>query len=170
MSSLAATVFAWYVIPRHTIPHSKLPNRIRRLDLPGIALYVYNNWTIQLRPVRMLVSILLLNISLTFGASYGWSHASFFAPLIISAILFPVFFFWESRVPVEYALIPPSIWKIPNFSVLIVYSLFLLGWWGTNFLPYVQLFNQVHGEGLILASVRVVPEGIIAGIVSVIMV
>jgi hypothetical protein len=124
----------------------------------------------MLTRVSMLGSVLLLVVALTSGAAYGWSHASFIAPIIISAILFPLFFVWEARIPTEYALVPPAVWKIPNFGVLILFALYILGWWGTNFLPFIELFNQVHDENLILAAVRTLPEGISAGVVSVVIV
>jgi hypothetical protein len=117
----------------------------------------------------MLTSILLLIIALTFGAAYGWSKPSFIAPLVISVVLFPLFFVWESRIPQEFALVPTAVWRIPNFPLLIIFALIIYGWWGVNFIPYVQLFNEVHGESLIVAAVRTLPEGIIAGLVSTIL-
>jgi hypothetical protein len=44
------------------------------------------------------------------------------------------------------------------------------GYWSANFLPFIELFHQVHGEKTILAAVRTLPEGLSAGIVSVVLV
>jgi hypothetical protein len=114
----------------------------------------------------MLCAQLLLIMGLTFGATYGWTKASFLAPFIIGALLYPVFFWWESRLPEIDALLPPSIWRIPNVTVLVVFALITLGWWGVNFMPFLELFHQVHGESMLLSAVRTLPEGIAAAIFS----
>lgn len=85
----------------------------------------------------MLSSILLIIVGLTMGASYGWTSPSFLAPLIIGLLLFPLFFWWESRLPEDVALLPSSIWKIPNMITLIVFALIILGWWAVNFIPFI---------------------------------
>jgi hypothetical protein len=43
--------------------------------------------------------------------------------LVIGLALFPIFFWWESRVDQRIALIPSSIWFIRNVTILIVVSL-----------------------------------------------
>jgi hypothetical protein len=112
----------------------------------------------------------LLILGLTLGASYGWATASFLAPFLLSVVLFPFFFWWETRVPEAHALLPPAIWRLPNVTVLVAFALLSLGWWSSNFVPFIELFHQVHGEKTILAAVRTLPEGVSAGIVSVILV
>jgi hypothetical protein len=76
----------------------------------------------------MLAAIILLILGLTLGASYGFKKAGFLAPFLISMVLFPFFFFWEARLPEGYALLPPSTWFIPNFTILIVFALYIYGW------------------------------------------
>ncbi|WRT64550.1 uncharacterized protein IL334_001482 [Kwoniella shivajii] len=126
--------------------------------------------TKRLDPVgisTLLSSIILLILGLTLGASYGWTCAGFLAPLILGALLLPIFFWWESTLPDEYAILPSSVWRIPNVAVLVVFALITLGWWAVNFIPFIELYHKVHGERMIIAAVRTLPEGIIAGIVSV---
>ena len=81
-----------------------------------------------------------------------------------------MFFFRESKIEFENALIPSSLWRLPNVTVLVVLSLISLGWWSVMFLPLVEMFHFVHGESFVLAAARTLPIGISAGIISVILV
>lgn len=114
----------------------------------------------------MFLSILLLIISLTFGASYGWRTPQFLVPFLLFIILFPIFFIWESQQPDLQAVLPKSTWSIPNFTVFIVFALYILPWWVLSFLPFTETFLQVHKESPIIVAVRQLPQGISAGIVG----
>jgi hypothetical protein len=116
----------------------------------------------------MFLAVLLLIIGLTFGSTYGWTSPAFLAPFIISFVLFPLFFVWEGRIPEVQALVPPAIWRIPNVTVLLAFSLVTFGWWMCNFLVFIEMFNQVYNEHMLLAAVRTLPEGVAAAIISVI--
>lgn len=78
---------------------------------------------------RILGAIILLILGLTLGAAYGWKTAKFLVPFLLSFVLFAFFFTWEARLPDEYALLPAKTWKIPNFTALIVFALFIYGWY-----------------------------------------
>lgn len=119
---------------------------------------------------RILIAVILLILGLTLGASYGWKKPAFLVPFILCICLFPFFFWWESRLPEKEALIPSSIWAIPNITVLLAFALITYGWWTVNFIPFIELFHTVHGEPMIVAAIRTLPEGIIAAIVSVVLV
>lgn len=67
-------------------------------------------------------------------------------------------------------MIPPSLWRLPNFTVLMVFSLVTVTWWGTNFIVFIEQFHLAYGETVILSAIRTIPEGVIALIVSVILV
>ena len=75
----------------------------------------------------MLTSIALFIIGLTFGASYGWSSASFIVPLVLAALSFPGFFFWEAKISEDHAILPPATWQIPNLACLTILGLFTYG-------------------------------------------
>lgn len=117
----------------------------------------------------MLTAILLLILGLTLGASYGFGTPHFIVPVILFAILFPCFFLWERRLDDDHAILPPSLWRVPNFTMFLVFALYPLGWWGSNFIPFIELFNQVNNESMIVAAVRTLPEGIAAASVSVVL-
>jgi hypothetical protein len=72
----------------------------------------------------------------------GWSKAEVLAPLIISVALMVVFFWWQTRLEEDHALIPPAMWFIPNFAVLIAIGF-------ANFIfftgPLVLLANYFQG-------------------------
>ncbi|KAL7422343.1 hypothetical protein Q5752_002989 [Cryptotrichosporon argae] len=120
----------------------------KRLDLVGSFL--------------MLASIIMLILGLTLGASYGFKTAKFLVPFLLAWPLFVSFFIWEMRLPEGYALIPPSTWRIPNFTLLIVFALGVYPWWAVNQLPLVERFEALFGETPIIAAVRMLPEGMAA--------
>lgn len=117
----------------------------------------------------MLSAVLLLILALTFGASYGWDKASFIAPIVLSAMLFPAFFWYESRLPETSALLPVKLWKVPNFGVFMALGLIVYGWWSINFAPFVDTWFTLAREPGIIVALRLLPQGIAAAAISVIM-
>ncbi|EKD01764.1 hypothetical protein A1Q2_03827 [Trichosporon asahii var. asahii CBS 8904] len=94
-------------------------------------------------------------------------RAPFLVPFLLSWALFPAFFIWEAKIPQCRALLPAKTWKIPNFAVLIVFALQIYAWWGVNFLALVDTFTKVRGEPAIIAAVRLLPQGVLAFVVSI---
>ena len=107
----------------------------------------------------ILAGILLFILSLTMGASYSWSDPKFIAPLVISVILVPCFFIWESRIPARDALIPPVTWKAQNFTLWIVLSMFAYAWWTCNQIPIIEVYINEQGDSPIVAACRLIPSG-----------
>ena len=150
---LPVAVGSLFWIPKPSGGLAHVDNKVKRLDLVGA--------------FSMLAGIVLLILGLTLGASYGFKKAGFLAPFLIAFALFFFFFFWEARLPKEYALLPASTWRIPNFTVFIVFALYIYGWWAVNFLPLVERYTDVYEEKAIIAAVRLLPEGLAAGVVVV---
>lgn len=90
-------------------------DKLKRLDVVGCFM--------------MLVSIILLILGITLGASYGWKKPGFLVPFLLCWPIFVAFFIYEARLSEGYALIPPSFWKIPNMTLLIVFALGIYPWW-----------------------------------------
>ena len=107
-------IAAIFYVPRPQAVDANVEKKWKRLDLVGCGL--------------MLAGIVMITLALTFGAAYGWATASFIAPLIIAIVAFPAFFYWESKLAPEAALLPSRTWRIPNFTVFVVFALFLYGW------------------------------------------
>jgi MFS family permease len=145
-------IASYWWIPNPTGEAADVKNKFKRLDIPGAFL--------------MLAAIILLILGLTLGASYGFTTAGFFAPFFISLLLFPAFFVWESRIPEEFALLPPKVWRIPNFTLLIMLALYIYAWWAVNFLPFIEIWVRGHQELPIIAAVRVLPQSISAAFVT----
>ena len=152
--SIPAICSAIY-IPKAEGDAADANDKWKRLDLPG--------------SLSMLVGIVLLILGLTLGASDGWKTAKFLVPFLLSWLLFAFFFIWEARIPVEYALLPPSFWRIKNITVFIVFALYIYGWWSVNFLALVETYMRVHEELAIIAAVRLLPEGITAAGMTVVL-
>jgi ABC-type xylose transport system permease subunit len=111
-------LISWLLIPR--IPSKLHANRTAKwklLDVPGSLL--------------ILAALMLLNVGLTLGASRGWVNARFLVPTILSLPLAIAFFVWEYRVGEEKALIPVSLWKINNVS--------LMSWVALGLFPYMAV-------------------------------
>jgi MFS family permease len=143
------SLFAMYLVPTDEGDQSDCTEaKWRRLDLVGSLI--------------MLSGIVLLILGLTLGASYGWKTAGFLVPFLLSWVLFPLFFLWEAYLPETHALVPPKTWKIPNFAAFIAFGLQIYPWWGVNFLALIETFMTVHGEKPIIAAVRLLPQGVIA--------
>jgi hypothetical protein len=122
--------------------------KFKRLDLPGAFL--------------MFASIVLLILGLTLGATYGFKTVKFLVPFLLSWPLLVAFFVWEAKLPTGYALIEPSFWRIPNMTLLIFFAMGIYPWWAVNQLPLVERFIAVFGESPIIAAVRMLPEGLAA--------
>jgi hypothetical protein len=56
----------------------------------------------------MLTSIVLVVLSLNFGATCGFKPASFLVPFLLAWPLFALFFVWEARPPEGHAVLPPT--------------------------------------------------------------
>ncbi|ORY35678.1 major facilitator superfamily domain-containing protein [Naematelia encephala] len=123
-------------------------DKFKRLDIVGC--------------FSMLVSIILLILGLTLGASYGFKTAKFLVPFLLSWPIFVFFFVWESKLPEGYALIPPAFWRIPNMTILIFFALGIYPWWAVNQLPLVERVIAVFHEKPIIAALRMLPQGIAA--------
>ncbi|CDZ96608.1 Predicted transporter (major facilitator superfamily) [Phaffia rhodozyma] len=141
-----------YVIPAPKGAIAGADDKWKRLDVVGA--------------FSMLAGIVLLILGLTLGASYGWKKAGFLVPFLLSWVLIVFFFFWEARLSDVHALLPAKTWRIPNFAVFIALALFIYGWWAVNFLPFVELFVQVHHDRAIIAAIRLLPQGIAGAIMT----
>jgi hypothetical protein len=150
---LPVAVGSFFWIPKPKAALASADSKLKRLDLVG--------------SLSMLFGIILLILGLTLGASYGWKTAKFLVPFLLSWVLFAVFFVWEAKSPQEYVLLPAKTWRIPNFAILIAFALYIYGWWAVNFLPFVEIFVKVYNERPIIAAVRLLPEGLAAGFMTI---
>lgn len=140
------------LVPKTKGPHCDAVNtqkeKFKRLDLLGAFL--------------MFASIVMLILGLTLGATYGFKTAKFLVPFLLAWPLLVAFFVWEAKLPESYALIPPSFWRIPNMTLLIFFAMGIYPWWAVNQLPLVERFIAVFGDSPIIAAVRMLPQGIAA--------
>ena len=110
----------------------------------------------------MLFSIVLLILGMTLGASYGFKTAKFLVPFLLAWPTFVFFFIWEAKLPEGQALIAPSTWRIPNFTILIFFALGIYPWWAVSQLPLVERYLVVFDEKPIIVAVRLLPQGVAA--------
>ncbi|WVQ82496.1 hypothetical protein IAT38_004625 [Cryptococcus sp. DSM 104549] len=141
-----ASLGSMRLIPKVHGAQAEVKDKWKRLDLVGC--------------FTMLTAIICIILALTLGATSGWNSAGFIAPLIISAILFPSFFLWESRLPTAYALLPPSTWRYKNVTLWIIFALLVQGWFAVELLIFTEIFLNVHGESGIIVAVRTLPQAL----------
>ena len=102
-------------------------NDKRRMDFPGVFLLTGNYRVIENCSndgmTIIIASIILLIFSFSQAPSIGWGTAEVLAPLIISILGLVLFFFWQTRLDINQAVIPPGMWFIPNFFILVLISL-----------------------------------------------
>lgn len=110
-------------------------------------------------------AIVLLIFGVSNGNTEGWRTAQTIAPLVIGGLLFPAFFYWETRMDVVDALIPSQTWSIPNFALLAVLALVPYFWWFVFQVVFSELFQREWGIGSIMTAVRFLPNGIAGGAV-----
>jgi hypothetical protein len=87
----------------------------------------------------------------------GQSHRARAQPivcLVIGLILFPLFFLWERRVDQRVALIPSSIWRIQNVTILVVVSLVPYFWWYGIQYNFANIMQEDWGVSPIMTAVR----------------
>ncbi|ODO11579.1 hypothetical protein I350_00360 [Cryptococcus amylolentus CBS 6273] len=150
-------------VPRHlsslekeSAPMSRLSHIVRKLDLPAVAM--------------LLASILLLDLSLTLASSNttlmsssrAYSSPEFLVPFLLSWPLLIAFFLWESRREKGMAMIPSSIWKTGNVSLIAIVALEPLAYWIIVQLPYIERWESVNHESTMSAALRALPSGIAA--------
>ncbi|KAJ9095175.1 hypothetical protein QFC20_006714 [Naganishia adeliensis] len=99
------------------------------------------------------------------GEGSGWGRAQPIATLVIGLLLFPVFFWYESRIDQRTALIPSSIWKIRNVGVLTVVSLVPYFWWYALQYIYANVMQLQWGVSSIMTAVHFLPISIGGGII-----
>ena len=91
---------------------------------------------------------------MTSGSTTGWGSAGVLAPLIISVLMIVGFFYYETRIPVERAAIPPQTWFLPNFLVLFCAALLPFFWWTAVFNISIPLWEEVWEWSAISTAVH----------------
>lgn len=79
--------------------------------------------------------------------------------LVIGLILFPLFFYYESRLPSSTALIPSSIWHIQNVTILVVVSLVPYFWWYGIQYCFANIMQEDWGVSSIMTAVHLYVPG-----------
>ncbi|KIM33566.1 hypothetical protein M408DRAFT_61189 [Serendipita vermifera MAFF 305830] len=131
------------------IPNAKRDRTINvKFDVPGVTL--------------LTVAVILFIFAVTSGSTKGWATAYVLAPLIISVVIFAVFFWWEAHTNPDDAVLPPRMWRYRNFGVLVALALLPYFWWVTSFVNITVWWEHVYGWSAINTAVHFLPMGIFA--------
>ncbi|KAF9815241.1 hypothetical protein IEO21_04688 [Rhodonia placenta] len=113
--------------------------------------------------VSILTAALILFIfAITSGSADGWATAEVLVPLIVSIFMVVGFFYYETRIPVATAAIPPRTWFLSNFSVLFGTALLPYFWWTTIFTTYTTLWQDTYHWPVISTAIHMIPIGVLA--------
>ncbi|KAJ7751977.1 major facilitator superfamily domain-containing protein [Mycena metata] len=145
-----AAMSTWLVPPQVLTADRNQPPRekIRRLDILGVSV--------------LTTALILLIFAITSGSSAGWKSAGVVAPLVISVLMVGGFFLYETRIPEQYAAIPPRTWFLPNFAVLFAAALMPYFYWTTVSTLYTILWQNIYGISAIKTAVYMVPLGVVS--------
>ncbi|KAG6813631.1 hypothetical protein H0H87_009011, partial [Tephrocybe sp. NHM501043] len=98
--------------------------------------------------------LVLFIFGVTTGSVNGWNTARCLTPFIISLFLIAAFFIWEARLPEDMAAIPPSLWRVTNFGILVSSATLPFMWWGAVQLLFSWIWQNVYGWSPIIAAVH----------------
>lgn len=112
------------------------------------------------------VALTLFIFAVISGSTKGWGTAYVLAPLLISLLLFVLFHVWEARIPPDDAALPPRMWRLHNFGVLIGVALLPFLWWAVPYINITSWWEEVYGWTAINTAVHFLPMGIGGFIVS----
>ncbi|KAF2203030.1 MFS general substrate transporter [Delitschia confertaspora ATCC 74209] len=141
---LVVTIMAFFTVPNDA--ESKVQwnkETVRRMDLVGTGLTIVG------------IGLFCAALSLGADAPQGWKTPYVLVFLILGILFMAAFVCWEIKY--EYAMIPMSIWKDRDFSLLLaILSLGMLGFPVFSF--WVALyFQQVDGMNPLLTGVHLLP-------------
>lgn len=120
----------------------------RRLDILGVIL--------------MMGALVCLVFALTEGPISGWSAPAFLVPFILSFFLAIGFFVWEAKIPPRSAVLPSSVWKIPNIIIASLAVMIAFPFWATSQLQYATYWQLAGGWSPIKVAAAMLPQGITA--------
>ncbi|KAG2132706.1 major facilitator superfamily domain-containing protein [Suillus bovinus] len=141
----------------------------KSLDLVGVSIltrYKFAAYSASHRSRAPIVALILFIFAVTSGSTNGWASTKVLVPLIISILVVIGFFYWETRIPVDTAAIPPRTWFYHNFSVLFGLALLPLFWWVTVFTIFTTLWQNIFGWSAISSAVHMFPIGVVAFVMS----
>ncbi|KAG2125503.1 major facilitator superfamily domain-containing protein [Suillus clintonianus] len=108
------------------------------------------------------VAFILFIFSVTSGSTDSWKSPMVLVLLIVSVVMMAGFFYWETLLPVEHAVIPPRTWFYNNFSVLFAVALLPSFWWNAVMLIFSMMWQNVFYWSAISSAVHMLPLGIVA--------
>ena len=151
---LVLTVAAFSCVPSDTTPKRPFDREtVKQFDIVGMLLTISG------------IAMFSAGLSLGSNAPQGWKTGYVIALIIVGFALIVAFVIWESKYP--YPLLPMSIWKDMNFSLLM--GILLLGFMA--FPPgmfFVALFFQrVWGFSALSTAVHLLPLAIMGVMVNI---
>jgi MFS family permease len=113
-----------------------------------------------------LVAVILFIFAVTSGSTKGWGSAYVLTPLVISLVIVAVFLWWETHSNPDDAVLPPRMWRYPNFCILVALALLPYFWSLTSFVNITSWWEQYYGWTAINTAVHFLPIGVGGWLIS----
>jgi len=151
---LVLTAAAFFCVPSDTTPKRPFNREtIKQFDIVGMLLTISG------------IAMFSAGLSLGSNAPQGWKTGYVLALIIVGFAIIVAFVIWESKYP--YPLLPMTIWKDMNFSLLM--GILLLGFMA--FPPgmfFISLFFQrVWGFSALSTAVHLLPLAVMGVMVNI---
>ncbi|GAB7340902.1 hypothetical protein MBLNU457_7254t1 [Dothideomycetes sp. NU457] len=151
---LVLTVAAFFCVPSDTTPKRPFNREtIKQFDIVGMLLTISG------------IAMFSAGLSLGSNAPEGWKTGYVIALIIVGFAIIVAFVVWESKYP--YPLLPMTIWKDMNFSLLM--GILLLGFMafppGMFFLAL--FFQRVWGFSALSTAVHLLPLAVMGVMVNI---
>ncbi|TFK67273.1 MFS general substrate transporter [Pluteus cervinus] len=149
-ASIPTALVSIWLIPVDTL---KVPKSNKKMDFPGVFI--------------MTSAIILLIFALSDAPKIGWVTARVLTPLILSILMICVFFWWQTKLSDDHALIPVDMWWIKNFLILILVSLGNQAYFIGPVVLYSVFWPVAYEWSPLTIGLHFLPAGIISGIICI---
>ncbi|THU86518.1 MFS general substrate transporter [Dendrothele bispora CBS 962.96] len=136
------------------VPSLRMNSKGKKMDYPGV--------------FSLTASIILLIFAFSQAPTVGWGTARVLAPLIVALLVLCIFFFWQTRLSDQSALIPSKMWFIPNFLILILVSFSNQIYFIGPVVLYSNYYPIHYGWSPLTIGLHFLPTGIVSGIICII--
>ncbi|KDQ27242.1 hypothetical protein PLEOSDRAFT_1103942 [Pleurotus ostreatus PC15] len=160
---------AWFLLPTHTMPAKA---QRRGVDIPGVLVLtsglILLVYAISDGAESGMPSLSLLSFHSLENRPYptqGWGSPQVVTTLLLSAVVFVVFFAIERTV--KSPALPPKTWTNKNFTPLFFYAWSPYRWCLPRLsTPTCQRLHEPLRDSALVAAVRCIPMGVAGGAAS----
>lgn len=100
----------------------------------------------------------MFNLSLTEGPIRDWRGVVVVLPLILAPLLAIAFFGWERLLNDHRAMLPPSVWRIPNAIPCSLVIMITFPFWATSQVQFATWYQEIGGWSAMKVAIHIIPQ------------